>query len=137
RSRCLRTWRNDSSSRAYTPTLYRGSNTGTPPSRFLPREQMTKQAKTVILDIETCAIQAHVWGLWNQNVSLNMIQEDWRLLSFAAKELGDDRITYLEARHPNQERKVLRAIWRILNEADIVVAHNGKKFDIKKINARL
>lgn len=98
---------------------------------------MTKQAKTVILDIETCAIQAHVWGLWNQNVSLNMIQEDWRLLSFAAKELGDDRVTYLEARHPNQERKVLRAIWRILNEADIVVAHNGKKFDLKKINARL
>lgn len=98
---------------------------------------MQHKPKIVVLDIETASIQAHVWGLWQQNVGLNMIKEDWRILSFAAKVLGEDEIQYVEARVPNQERKLLRAVWRVLNDADIIVAHNGKKFDIKKINARL
>lgn len=95
------------------------------------------EPKTIVLDIETASIQAHVWGLWNNNVGLNMIKEDWRILSVAHKELGNPSITYLEARLPSQEKKLLRELWGTLNDADIVVAHNGKKFDIKKINARL
>lgn len=95
------------------------------------------EPKTIILDIETASIQAHVWGLWNNNVGLNMIKEDWRILSVAWKELGKPEVTYLEARHPNQEKKLLRRLRHALDTADIVVAHNGKKFDIKKINARL
>lgn len=95
------------------------------------------EPKTIILDIETASLQAHVWGLWNNNVGLNMIKEDWRILSVAWKELGKPAVTYLEARHPNQEKKLLRQLRHALDTADIVVAHNGKKFDIKKINARL
>lgn len=97
---------------------------------------MTKPVTTV-LDIETASIQAHVWGTWNQNVSLNMIKEDWRILSFASKVHGSADITYLEARTPDQERKLLKSIWKVLDRSDIVVAHNGRRFDIKKINARL
>lgn len=98
---------------------------------------MSKPVKTTILDIETASIQAYVWGLWQQNVGLNMIKEDWRILSVATKQLGDPEVTYLEARQANQEKKLLRKLWHTLNDSDIVVAHNGKKFDIKKINARL
>lgn len=95
------------------------------------------EPRTIVLDIETASIQAHVWSLWNNNVSLNMVKEDWRILSVAHKELGKPEITYLEARQANQEKKLLRSLWHTLNEADIVIAHNGKKFDLKKINARL
>lgn len=98
---------------------------------------MSQNPVITLLDIETASIQAHVWGLFDQTVGLNMIKEDWRLLSFASKTLHKDDILYLEARHANQERKVLKAIWHTLNRSDIIVAHNGKKFDIKKINARL
>lgn len=98
---------------------------------------MQKEPVITVLDIETASIQAHVWGLWQQNVGLNMIKEDWRILSFASKELGNPEVTYIEARVANQEKKLLRAIWNVLNKSDIVVAHNGKKFDLKKINARL
>lgn len=97
---------------------------------------MTKP-KTTILDIETATITAHVWGLWDQTVGLNQIAEDWRILSFASKTLNEKPITYVDARTREAERALLQELWGILDESDIVVAHNGKKFDIKKINARL
>ena len=32
--------------------------------------------------------------------------------------------------------RIVKNLWKLLDEADIVIAHNGKKFDIPKINAR-
>lgn len=98
---------------------------------------MMTKPKTTILDIETATITAHVWGLWDQNVGLNQIAEDWRILSFASKTLGEKEITYVDAQRKEDERELLQVLWSILDDSDIIVAHNGKKFDIKKINARL
>lgn len=98
---------------------------------------MSKKSPVItILDIETASIQAHVWGLYDQNIGLNMIKEDWRVLSFASKVYQEPEVFYIEARKPEDERKMLREIWRVLDESDIIVAHNGKRFDIKKLNAR-
>ena len=36
----------------------------------------------------------------------------------------------------NKEINIVKQIWRLLDEAEIVVAHNGRSFDLKKINAR-
>ena len=36
----------------------------------------------------------------------------------------------------NDDSKLLKGIWNLLNEADIVITQNGKKFDVKKLNAR-
>ena len=91
------------------------------------------------LDIETAPILAHVWGLFDQNIGLEQVVTDWSLLSFAAKRLDRKAVVY----HDNRGHKDVRndqglmlGLWGVLNEADIVVAQNGKKFDIKKINAR-
>jgi DNA polymerase III epsilon subunit-like protein len=32
--------------------------------------------------------------------------------------------------------EVIRVAWELLDEADVVIAHNGKQFDIKKLNTR-
>jgi DNA polymerase III epsilon subunit-like protein len=34
------------------------------------------------------------------------------------------------------DKKLMEWLWPILDEADVVVAHNGDKFDVKKINYR-
>jgi hypothetical protein len=39
--------------------------------------------------------------------------------------------------HNEDDTHLLRSLWDLLNEADFVVTQNGRKFDIKKINARL
>ena len=95
--------------------------------------------KVLLLDIETSPILSHVWGLFDQNVGLNQIKSDWHLLSWAAKWLDDKKIMYQDQRSQKNiedDSKILKGIWSLLNEADIVITQNGISFDCKKLNAR-
>jgi hypothetical protein len=95
--------------------------------------------KILVFDIETSPILAHVWNIWNQNVSLNQIEKDWHVMSWCAKWYGDDEIFYEDQRNAkdiSNDKKILKKMWKLLDEADIVVSHNGKSFDTRKLNAR-
>lgn len=97
--------------------------------------------KVLVYDIETAPILGYVWGLWDNNVALNQINSDWHVLSWSAKWLDDseDKIMYTDQRaekNIEDDSKILKAIWNLLNEADIVITQNGKSFDQKKLNAR-
>lgn len=97
--------------------------------------------KVLLLDIETSPILAHVWGLWDQNVALNQIQKDWHVLSWSAKWLDDppNKIMYADqrkAKNLEDDKVILKKMWKLLDEADIVITQNGIKFDIRKLNAR-
>ena len=98
-----------------------------------------KEPKVLIYDIETAPILAHVWGLWDNNVSLNMIESDWHVLSWSAKWLGEKKIMYADQRKEkdiSNDSRILKKIWKLLDKADIVITQNGVKFDNKKLNAR-
>lgn len=95
--------------------------------------------KILTLDIETSPLQAYVWGLFDQTVGLNQIKEEWCMLSFCAKWLGNPNVIYQDnskQRNKEDDRKLAASLWKLLDEADIVVAQNGKRFDVRKINAR-
>lgn len=95
--------------------------------------------KIFLFDIETAPIMAYVWSIWQQNVGMNQIVHDWRMLTWAGKWLDSNEILYdschLHKNH-NDDRPILESLHACLDEADIVVAHNGNKFDMKKVNAR-
>lgn len=96
----------------------------------------------VTLDIETAPLESYHWGIWEQNIGINQINAEWTILSFSAKWLGEKSVEYMDTggRGKGKVRDdlvLLQRLWVILNEADIVVAQNGKAFDIKKINTRL
>lgn len=98
--------------------------------------------KVLVADIEASPILGYVWSLWKQNVGLNQIKEEWYLLSFAAKWLGDpeEDIIYMDQRdiYPlEDDTKQLAKLWQLLDEADWLITQNGKAFDIKKIRARM
>jgi hypothetical protein len=102
---------------------------------------MAKARKPAILlwDAETAPVIGHVWGLWENNVSLNQIERDWSILSWAAKWYKEKEIFYQDLRgikNVENDKSILQGIWDLLDEADIVVTHNGKKFDKRKVNAR-
>ena len=99
-----------------------------------------KGPKILFIDIETKPILAHVWRLFDQNVGLNQIQEDWAILSYCAKWKGSEEVIYedLEGSQDfEDDSKLLGNLWKLLNEADVVVGQNSKRFDTKKIAARL
>jgi uncharacterized protein YprB with RNaseH-like and TPR domain len=91
--------------------------------------------KTLFLDIETSPIEAYTWGTWQQDISNNMIKKDWTILSWAAKWQGTQRVLQADVERMS-EREMLKGIWKLMDDADIIVTQNGKRFDEKKLNAR-
>lgn len=97
------------------------------------------KAKILILDIETSPLLTYVWGLFDQNVALNQIKKEWHLLSFAAKWLDKPKMFYADQRNVKNienDKHLVEKLWKLLDEADVIIGQNVKAFDIKKINAR-
>ena len=96
--------------------------------------------KVLFLDIETKPMQVSVWGLQhNDFISVDQIIQDWSVLSWAAKWRGSSKVLQQDLRAQktyDNDRPILGDMWELLNEADIVVTQNGKKFDIPKLNSR-
>ena len=104
-----------------------------------PVTVVIRPPKILIFDIETSAIVAKVWGLWDQNISLKQIEQDWYVLSFAAKWYNEDKIYYWDQRKAkprNNDKDILTKVHALLDECDYAVGQNIAKFDLKKLNAR-
>lgn len=100
---------------------------------------MSQGPTITTLDIETAPITAYVWGLFKVNVSLNQIIQDWSILSLGWKHLGVDDVHYQDVSGQadlRDDTALLVMLWHILDEADFIIAQNGRRFDIKKIQAR-
>lgn len=99
-----------------------------------------RQANVLVFDIETSPLMVYTWGIWNQNIPTDNILKDWMILTWSAKWLFEDkmysaRIKPSEIKR-NDDKRVVKALWSLIDEADIVIAHNGNKFDIKRMNTR-
>ncbi len=92
-------------------------------------------SRILILDIETAPNIAYVWGAWKQNIGQNQWKEKGHIMSYAAKWLGTDEIEYEENRKSN-DKTIVKKLFKLLDKADIVVAHNGDKFDLPVILGR-
>lgn len=92
-------------------------------------------ANILLLDIETKPHIAYVWGLFKQNVGLNQLVERGDIISFGYKWLGEEEIHYVD----DWEGKsaMLETLYVILNRADIIIGHNGDRFDLPWINSFL
>lgn len=98
--------------------------------------------RILVLDIETAPLESYTWGIWEQNVGVDQIKTEWSVLSYAAKWLGKKKVIYNDTSGsgPDTVRDdaiLVGEIRLLLDEADLVVAQNGSRFDVKKINARL
>lgn len=89
--------------------------------------------KILFLDIETSPNTAHVWGLWNQNVSINQLLESSYTLCWAAKWADDDVVMY-DSIYQSTPKQMIRRIHRLLELADVVVHYHGTHFDIPTLN---
>lgn len=99
-------------------------------------------AKILIFDLETAPMLAYVWGLWNQNISptSGQLVNNWFMLTWSAKWLFEDKVysaklTSKEAKKQDDSR-IVEKLWKMIDEADIIIAHNCLKFDEKRMNTR-
>jgi len=97
--------------------------------------------KIVLLDIETSPIMGYTWSTFDANVL--KILEPSKLLSVSWKELHSPEVHVKSiADYPGYKKgviddtKLVKEIWKVLDEADVVIAHHGDRFDLPKLNAR-
>ena len=89
--------------------------------------------KTLLFDIETAPNLAWVWGKWEQNVI--EFEKEFHILCFAYKWLGEKTEVRAITKRED-DKKIVKELWDLFNEADVIIAHNGAQFDIKKVNTR-
>ncbi len=92
-------------------------------------------AKILILDIETAPKVAYVWRFWKENISPKQVLDHGHIMSFACKWLNEPGMFYY-SNEVLTEQELVETLLEFLDKADIVVAHNGKKFDLGTIKAR-
>lgn len=97
-------------------------------------------AKVLIFDIETSPLVAYTWSKWQQNINDDDIIKDWSILCFSAKWLFEEKVYSFKMTKEElaklDDSRMATELWKMLDEADIVIAHNGQKFDIKKANTK-
>lgn len=89
--------------------------------------------RILLLDIETAPNLAYVWGLWDQNVATSQIVNSGYVLCWSAKWLDDPEVMF-DSVHKSGEERMLKRIHKLLHESDVVVTHNGIKFDLPTLN---
>jgi uncharacterized protein YprB with RNaseH-like and TPR domain len=81
------------------------------------------------IDIESSPLNILAWGTYEQNAI--KVLKTWRLLTFAVK-WNDGKVSV----YHDDEEKLVKMLWDVFEKADIIVAHNGDRFDIKKAKTK-
>jgi DNA polymerase elongation subunit (family B) len=89
--------------------------------------------KILLIDIEVAPNTAHVWGIFDQNISINQLLESSYTLCYAAKWYGNPKIMFDSVQKSGKD-KMLANVHALLDSADAIVHYNGSRFDIPILN---
>ena len=119
-------WRREAKRRGYNKTSKIDRKSGGP--------------KILIFDIETSPLICYSFSLWPERISIDQIIKDWHIIGYSAKWLFEENVTgeVLTSKEikNGDDSRLVKALWKLFNEADILVSFNGQNFDIKRCNTR-
>lgn len=92
--------------------------------------------RLLILDIETAPNIAYAWDTWKTTLGSHLLIEQKYMMCFAAKWVGEDKVHFYSIHHHGAE-KMVKALHKLLDEADAVIHYNGKRFDIPHVNREM
>lgn len=100
-----------------------------------------KAPRVLLIDIETSPLTGYAWTMWDANIL--KVLEPSKIICVAWQWL-DKPDVYVKALPDYKGYKpgviddlaLIKEIWKVLDEADVVIAHNGDSFDVKKLNSR-
>lgn len=106
---------------------------------------MSKPPKIILYDLETLPLVTATFSLYPDNIHHDNVLSDWSIISVCWKELGkpmiyqssvlDDPKAFKE--DVTNDMVVVKKIREVFEDAQIIIGHNSKKFDTKRLNSRL
>lgn len=105
------------------------------------KPKFKSQAKILLFDLETAPNLAWCFGTFKQNVAYSQVEQNWFILTWSAKwlfedEVMSDKLTPNEVLEQNDSR-IIKSLWELINECDVLIAHNLLGFDNKRLHTRL
>ena len=100
----------------------------------------TKNPKILLLDIETARMHFGGWRLGKQYIGPTQVIKDWFMFGWACKWLYSSTVTsdFVTAKESllRDDKRIAKSLWKLVDQADIIISHNGDRFDLPKINWR-
>src|ERR1700756_3123121 len=100
----------------------------------------TERNRILLYDIETSPLITYAWQIYEAN-AIKVIK-DTQILCFAYKWLDEKRVHVVgqddfKSFKPgvNNDKDVVKALWKLFDEAEVVIAHNGNQFDQKIVQS--
>ena len=95
------------------------------------------EAKILIYDLETSPNIGWFWRAgYKQNIQPNQILKERAIICVSYKWVGEDQVYNLSWDKNQDDKFLIEQFVEVLNEADLIVAHNGDRFDIKWFKTR-
>jgi DNA polymerase III alpha subunit (gram-positive type) len=97
---------------------------------------------TLVLDIETSPLITYVWqqGLYNVSIHKEQVIKDTHLLSVSYKWFGEKQVFYIDQskqKDLSNDKSLCLKLREAMEGAEVIVAHNGRAFDVPYIKARM
>lgn len=111
----------------------------------IEKEIKGRKPRILIWDIETSPMVVAIFDLkQNGIIHYENILQDWFIICASWKWLGEEEVYTTSIIDNKKEFKkdntndfdVVKKLSEVITEADVIVAHNGDRFDLKKLNAR-
>lgn len=93
--------------------------------------------RILIYDIETSYNIVKSWRVgFNLNINPSDIIHERKIICVSYKWLGEEQVYNLQWDKDQDDKFLLEQFIEVLNEADLIVAHNGDRYDLKFIKTR-
>ena len=95
--------------------------------------------KILFWDLESSLMEGYFFGIWQQNIPLTRVKKQSHLLTaswaFNDEAVQGVRLTPEQVKVSDDLDVVVKMV-QVINDADLIVTFNGKKFDVKLLNTR-
>jgi hypothetical protein len=100
-----------------------------------------REPRVLLIDIETSPNLGYVWAKWQQDVI--DYEKEWFILCYSYRWMNDGKVRNVSLpnfrgyqKDKENDLKLMLELRKTLNQADVVIAHNGDNFDLPKIYTR-
>ena len=95
------------------------------------------EGRILIYDLETSPNVGWFWRAgYKQNIQPNQILKERAIICVSYKWVGEDTVYNLSWDKNQCDKFLIEQFVEVLNDADLIVAHNGDRFDIKWFKTR-
>lgn len=106
---------------------------------------MSDGPKIITLDVENSAILGDFWSGGKTYIGKHNVRRPSFLFSWAGKWLGEEEVIWdalpwhpdVYADDMENDYAVVKSVRDIIDEADIIIGHNVRRFDLRKIVSRM